>query len=194
MSFLENLKNRRTLLKQTDTLVTCVDGRRFIERHSTVINNQEILIPQSNSVGYVIDTAPDATPSIVVPNLFIGSQDCCAPDAIKTHNIHQVLSVGIESPHKVPGIEYFHVDCLDLPDTHLKPICDECNPIIGNALKNQKNILVHCNAGVSRSAAVIIGFLMQELHFNYVDAYEQVKTVRRCIQPNPGFCKQLKSL
>lgn len=57
------------------------------------------------------------------------------------------------------------------------------------------NVLVHCNQGVSRSASIIIGYLIQKKVFaTYQQAYEFVKQKRPKIMPNNGFIKQLNEL
>lgn len=193
MSFLQNLKDRKSALKQTDTIVTCADGTRFIEKHSS---HYPAIVPQKPSVGFVIDTAPDDVPSLVIPNLYIGSQDCCCPNSLSCFKIDQVLSVGIEIEVscRLPNITYNFIPCLDLPETNLTPVMNQCFPIIRSALQNSKNILVHCNAGVSRSASIVIAFLIQEKHNSFEIAYAVLKSARPCIQPNPGFLNQLKKL
>lgn len=190
MSFLQNLKDRKSALKQTDTVVTCADGTRFIEKHSSQI------VPQTPSVGFVIDTAPDEIPSLVIPNLYIGSQDCCCPNSLSCFKIDQVLSIGIEIELscKQPNITYNFIPCLDLPETNLTPVINQCFPIIRSALQDNKNILVHCNAGVSRSASIVIAFLIQEKQNNFDTAYAVLKSTRPSIRPNPGFLNQLKKL
>ena len=77
-------------------------------------------------------------------------------------------------------------------------------------------MLVHCNAGVSvmhgcnvritdltisffrlevsRSATVVIAFLMNEKNFSFQEAFDHVKKRRPCIRPNEGFVKQLQLL
>ena len=52
-------------------------------------------------------------------------------------------------------------------------------------------VLVHCFAGVSRSASCVIAFLMQEKHMNFQDAFAYASARRPVIFPNMGFQKQL---
>ncbi|KAJ3211871.1 dual specificity phosphatase 12, partial [Clydaea vesicula] len=54
------------------------------------------------------------------------------------------------------------------------------------------NILVHCNAGVSRSAAVIIAYIMKINNLNYVEAFDFVKSKYSKASPNLGFLAQLE--
>jgi len=182
MSFLQNLQNKKSSLKPTETLVTLTTGRRYIEHSS------ETFPP---SFGFVVDNSPDETPAQIIHNLYLGAQDCCA--STMKFDIKSVLSVGIEPPHKFPSVEYFFVESLDLPETDLRPIILRCNEIIMKCMESG-NILVHCNAGVSRSSAVIIGYLILERQLNYEDAFRLVKNARPSIQPNNGFVKQLKNL
>lgn len=52
-------------------------------------------------------------------------------------------------------------------------------------------VLVHCNAGVSRAAAIIIGFLMNSEEISFTSAFSLVKNARPSICPNAGFVEQL---
>lgn len=52
-------------------------------------------------------------------------------------------------------------------------------------------VLVHCNAGVSRAAAVVIGFLMNSERLSFARAFSLVKNARPAACPNPGFVEQL---
>ena len=47
------------------------------------------------------------------------------------------------------------------------------------------------HAGVSRSASVVIAYVMKKLDLGYKDAYKFVKERRKVIHPNPGFVGQL---
>ena len=53
-------------------------------------------------------------------------------------------------------------------------------------------MFVHCNAGVSRAATVVIAYYMKTQQADFITAYEHVKTIRPCIRPNDGFGQQLK--
>lgn len=53
--------------------------------------------------------------------------------------------------------------------------------------------MVHCAMGRSRSAALVLAYLMIYKNMTVVDAIEQVLK-HRCILPNRGFLKQLREL
>ncbi|XP_077603678.1 dual specificity protein phosphatase 19 isoform X1 [Crocuta crocuta] len=54
-------------------------------------------------------------------------------------------------------------------------------------------VLVHCNAGVSRAAAIVIGFLMNSEEMSFTSAFSLVKNARPSICPNAGFMEQLRT-
>ena len=52
-------------------------------------------------------------------------------------------------------------------------------------------VLVHCHAGVSRSATVCMAYIMKTLGYNLRSAYDYVKSRRSCVSPNLHFMGQL---
>ncbi|KAI5635470.1 dual specificity phosphatase, catalytic domain-containing protein [Phthorimaea operculella] len=185
MSFLAELKKQKEKLKDTETVVTNVDGRRFIEKG----NEKESLEP--SSYGFVVDTKPDDIPILVTDYLYIGSQDCTASNVLQKYDIKHVLSLGIDVE---VATDHKFVECLDLPETNIGPVLQESLPFIHKAVELKENVLVHCNAGVSRTSTVAIAYLMQYKDMTFDEAYNLVKGQRPAIQPNAGFKKQLKNM
>ena len=54
-------------------------------------------------------------------------------------------------------------------------------------------VFVHCAVGVSRSASLVLAYLMIYQHYTLLEAIHKVKE-RRWIFPNTGFLKQLRAL
>ena len=54
-------------------------------------------------------------------------------------------------------------------------------------------IYVHCHAGVSRSATIVIAYIMQKQRISFNEAYQLVKSKRPCISPNLDFMGALSS-
>ena len=54
-------------------------------------------------------------------------------------------------------------------------------------------VLVHCFAGVSRSATCVVAFLIRERRLSLVDALRLVSSRRHAVQPNAGFLRQLRA-
>jgi len=52
--------------------------------------------------------------------------------------------------------------------------------------------LVHCSYGISRSASVVIAYLIKSSHKSYDEVLSFVQQQRKIVKPNPGFEQQLR--
>jgi protein-tyrosine phosphatase len=83
---------------------------------------------------------------------------------------------------------------------HFEPICNMIHNVLFDT--NEKiltsnihnKILVHCKMGFSRSASIIIAYLMIKQKMSYKNAYNWVKMCRSEISPNFGFTLALQEL
>ncbi|XP_029651563.2 dual specificity protein phosphatase 12 [Octopus sinensis] len=80
---------------------------------------------------------------------------------------------------------------LDMPDENLLTYFPECLRFIDEARVNGA-VIVHCLVGCSRSATVVIAWLMQKKQLDVKTALNMVKDCRPCIRPNTGFQFQLE--
>jgi protein tyrosine phosphatase len=73
----------------------------------------------------------------------------------------------------------------------LKQHFDEAFEFIEQARVNNSKVLVHCQAGISRSPTLVIAYLMKKLNISMDDAYSRVREKRSIIAPNIIFMSQL---
>ncbi|RWS08063.1 dual specificity protein phosphatase 16-like protein, partial [Leptotrombidium deliense] len=62
---------------------------------------------------------------------------------------------------------------------------------IHDKLQQNKSVIVHCAAGRSRSASIVIAYLIRYYNMSLQDAYVFVHNKRSCIDPNDNFLIQL---
>lgn len=97
----------------------------------------------------------------------------------------QVLS-GL-NPCFPSDLKYKIVSALDVPWENLSKHFAPCIRFIKTAIKNGGACFVHCYGGVSRSATIVVAYLIQELGMSTFEALSLVKSKRAVAFPNPGF-------
>lgn len=76
------------------------------------------------------------------------------------------------------------ISASDLLTYDLTQHFEEAYQFIDENLRAKRNVLVNCHAGVSRSAAIVISYIMKKLGLNFEAAFEIVKSRRPRIRPN----------
>ncbi|XP_036294053.1 dual specificity protein phosphatase 13 isoform X2 [Pipistrellus kuhlii] len=139
----------------------------------------------------------------VWPNLFLGDA-YAARDKSKlaqlgiTHIVNVAagkfqVDTGAKFYHGMP-LEYYGIEADDNPFFDLSVYFLPVARYIRTALSvPQGRVLVHCAMGVSRSATVVLAFLMIYENMTLVKAIQTVQT-HRDICPNSGFLRQLQVL
>ncbi|VDB95559.1 unnamed protein product [Peniophora sp. CBMAI 1063] len=138
---------------------------------------------------------PNQTPS--APGaLYLGSLSAVMDSAnLRQHHIAvlvQVLDVPWLPPLEQEGYECYRMDVLDIESHDLKPHLEGAVERIDAALKRGKNVLVHCQQGISRSASIVIAYLMRKRGMTFDAALAYVRSRRACIKPNSGFVRCLQ--
>ena len=57
-----------------------------------------------------------------------------------------------------------------------------------------RGVVVNCAMGVSRSATIVIAYIMKKYDISFIEAYEKVLQKRPVISPNPLFKYVLKHM
>ncbi|XP_068659749.1 uncharacterized protein [Aristolochia californica] len=83
------------------------------------------------------------------------------------------------------------VPLRDMENENLLDYLDVCLNFIEESRK-EGSVLVHCFAGVSRSAAIITAYLMRTEQLSLEDALESLRLRCASVCPNDGFLEQLK--
>jgi protein-tyrosine phosphatase len=69
------------------------------------------------------------------------------------------------------GIHLKVLDLDDMPDFPIEKHFDEANTFIDSYVSKNQSILVVCTAGVSRSAALVISYLIKHKRMPYQKAF-----------------------
>ncbi|XP_067143988.1 dual specificity protein phosphatase 19-like [Centruroides vittatus] len=180
----------RGRLRRSETRVTTEDGQVWTEKQ---VGSEFCAEFKGHTWGYVIDEKPDLQVAVVLPGLILASQDVAQDlNILKSNNITHILNLAYGQPNQFCSyFTYKKLNVRDDPEENIKQYFEECFNFIDSGLQNGCT-LVHCNAGVSRAATIVIGYLMSRQKMTLKEAYQCVKNARSSIKPNNGFMKQLK--
>ena len=109
---------------------------------------------------------------------------------LRQYNITHIINCAFNLPNKYPDqITYKRLELRDEPDQPILERLEEAYQFIKE--NKDKNIFVHCVFGKSRSASVVIFYVMKEKRMNFQEAKNFVKNIRNIVEPNSGFESEL---
>lgn len=92
-------------------------------------------------------------------------------------------------PEKPPHLEYIYVPWDHSSD--LSGDLEMLTNLIGDRSSQNKKILIHCQCGVSRSASLVVAYVMRSQKVGLNTAYQDVKKRSPSISPNMTLMFQL---
>ena len=135
----------------------------------------------------------DMTP--IIDNLYLGNAcDASYYYKLKQSNIKYIINVTTEIPNYFKNdFEYFNISINDINSESFS------NEIFNNVLdfiykindKNDGNILIHCYMGSSRSATIILLYLMDKYDYSLEKALKFIKEKRDIVNINTQFIENL---
>ncbi|CAG9575365.1 unnamed protein product [Danaus chrysippus] len=139
----------------------------------------------------------DVSVDLIDDGLYLGNLACARDHkTLEQLGVTHILTVDlVPLPRSIldqTSLIIKYIKLADVPKEDLITHLPECNDFIKDSIANGGKVLVHCYFGVSRSAAVVIGYIMEKYGLCYEDAFVLVKSKRRFIGPNNGFVAQLK--
>ncbi|XP_004072077.1 dual specificity protein phosphatase 8 [Oryzias latipes] len=132
--------------------------------------------------------------SVILPRLYLGAERDVTQERLASLGISYVLSVSRCTPQPtfLPCSRYLRVPIDDSLWDDLLPWIPKALHFIDAALSAGGSVLVHCAAGISRSPALAVAYVMYRLEMDLDHAYRFVKERRPSISPNFNFLGQLQ--
>lgn len=132
----------------------------------------------------------------VIPGLYISSGNAAANEQnIVKNKISLIVNATPNLPEpewaQVHRVKHKRVPLKDRPDSDLKRYFDTIADIIEGELSIKGHVLVHCVMGASRSATLIMVYLMKYKRYPLKQAFLTVHRRREIINPNVGFWRQM---
>lgn len=184
-------------LRPTTTRVTMTSGHVRVEKRAGEGHFETHAEYNPGRGQFMVeDTSADHDLHEVVPCLFIGSQGAAhnrggIDECGVTHIIN--CATGIHNAFE-DELEYLSLGLYDVPEQDVREVVRSSAKWIGEVIDAGGKVLVHCNAGVSRSAVIVIAYLMIKQGMSLEDALAKAKAARKQVRPNEGFMEQLQEL
>jgi hypothetical protein len=133
----------------------------------------------------------------ITKNVYIGNfASACHLEMLKFHNIKHIIVAAYGLWEMFPGeFSYKQVNVIDSEYSSLRPHYQEISDYIFDmAVIRDENVLVHCVAGVSRSASLVAAYLIQTQGMTAYAAISEIRNTRPQIAPNTAFMNELHLL
>lgn len=132
----------------------------------------------------------------VMENLYLGGREAAEDlQGLTQQGIRAVVCCNRELEYPSSkfhsGLEYLRVDVEDVGREPLGLFFPEATEFIHSQISQGRQVLIHCKAGVSRSASVTLAYLIEYCAHSLYDAFRVLRRIRPTITPNPGFMDQL---
>lgn len=140
---------------------------------------------------YKENAYPEGPLLVIPPNIFLYSEPTLQ-EVLKFDVVINVASEVMSLDSLLPNekkIEYHHI--LWTHSSKISLDLDRVTELIQVATLQNKKILIHCQCGVSRSASLIVAYIMKFYKMGLNDAYNHLKSTAKEISPNMGLIFQL---
>lgn len=133
---------------------------------------------------------------MIESNLYLsGEAEARNVETLKKHKISHILTINdfpLPSTLKeeIGHLTNKYIRLPDMCSSDLLSYFDETYEFIRDGT-TRGAVLVHCQMGVSRSATIVIAYLMKKYRISYREALDKVRS-KRCVYPNMGFVSQLQ--
>ncbi len=136
----------------------------------------------------------DNAPIEIIPHLFLGSIGSASNlKQLQNCKITHILCCASGIKNFFPNdFKYLNLDILDSEKVNIKQYFEQTNKFIGDAIKNNGNVLVHCHAGISRSSTILMAYIMNSQKMGVDKVLDLLKSKRDKVNPNAGFIEQLR--
>jgi len=172
----------------------------ILNEETDIIDNVERLeVIETNEGFYNVFKNLFIEPTKIVDNIYLGNAyNASNFNQLDEFNITTIINVTNEIPNYFEELEEFSYLKIPIDDTNsntLLSFFDKANEYIKNneQEKTKTNILIHCYMGSSRSATVIIAYLVKKYNFSLQQALELVKEKRPVVNINTKFWNDLET-
>ncbi|GJV23923.1 dual specificity protein phosphatase PHS1 isoform X2, partial [Tanacetum coccineum] len=172
------------------------ESNAVVDAHELKLRLEHIL----ERISLISDAGKTEKPSSVTSFLFIGG-------ALAARSVYTLQHIGIthilclcsneigqSDSQRQDLFEYQNFSICDEEDSNISEIFEETHQFIDAVEQKGGKVLVHCFEGRSRSATVVLAYLMTRKNYTLQKAWNTLRRVHKRAQPNDGFATVLLEL
>ncbi|XP_061957499.1 dual specificity protein phosphatase PHS1-like isoform X3 [Populus nigra] len=172
------------------------DSNCVVDAYELKVRLEHIL----ERISLISEAANTEKPSLITNSLFIGG-------TLAARSVYTLQHLGIthilclcaneigQSESQHPDLfQYKNFSISDHEDSNISSIFGEASDFIDHVESIGGRVLVHCFEGRSRSATLVLAYLMLRKKFTLLEAWNALRRAHRRAQPNDGFAKALLDL
>lgn len=193
---------------RTEVVKLCQDNNfhtGFFEGtdNSTAVDAYELKVRLEHileRISLISDAASTERPSQITDYLYIGGALAArSTHTLKHLGITHILclcanEIGQSESQKPDLFEYRNFSIKDDDNADISDLFQDGSDFIDYVDHLRGKVLVHCFEGKSRSATVVLAYLMLRKNCTLLEAWNMLKKVHRRAHPNDGFAKVLLDL
>ncbi|KAF9671773.1 hypothetical protein SADUNF_Sadunf12G0083400 [Salix dunnii] len=172
------------------------DSNCVVDAYELKVRLEHIL----ERISLISEAANTEKPSLITNTLFIGG-------TLAARSVYTLQHVGVthilclcaneigQSESQHPDLfQYKNFSISDHEDSNISSIFGEASDFIDHVESIGGRVLVHCFEGRSRSATLVLAYLMLRKKFTLLEAWNALRRAHRRAQPNDGFARVLLDL
>ena len=138
-------------------------------------------------------------PALAMPRIIVASVYSLTPGFLELNSVTHILNCAyddIVAPSIKQKYTYACLHMDDHPSVVLKDYLCLATTILDAWLRDPKckNVVIHCQAGINRSASIAAGYASTKLRIPAKEVMNNMLRQRPCMFTNEGFVQQLLSL
>jgi len=134
-------------------------------------------------------------PTEIIPGIYLGNAyNANNFSRLNYYKIKTIINVTKEIPNAFDGyFEYYRIPINDDSENHIIEYINKVLDFLNNKTIDEDNaVLIHCYMGSSRSASIVLIYLILKHNYDLENALKMIKIKRPIVNINNNFIEDIK--